>query len=126
MSNPHSEHGMPARKPTPGHDSSWWNTALVVLCVLLSYLVAMQFDQIDELEQQLIQEQLDDAAHMGVIEREVTDKIAQAYAQGQRDAVASLNSKAALQVAQLCQAWRYQLQAAEPDAVVARSYEIGG
>lgn len=109
MSSPHTEHGMP-KKAAAKTEPSWWNTILVVICVVLAYLVARQNDEITELRQDIVQEHLDAQIDMGTIEREATQKIAAAYAQGQRDALAALKPDTALQVAQLCQAWRYQRQ----------------
>lgn len=108
MSSPHTEHGLPGTpQPNQAQPSSWWNTALIICCVVLVYLVAMQNDQIDELQQDIIQQQLDNDYDLGQYERLATAKIAAAYAQGQRDAIDALKPQSALQVAQLCQAWRY-------------------
>lgn len=132
MSSPHTEHGMPT-KAAAKSDPSWWNTMLVVICIVLAYLVARQNDEITELRQDVIQEHLDAQIDMGAIEREATQKIAAAYAQGQRDALAALKPDTALQVAQLCQAWRYQRQSdqapddlADSTAVAAIDSRAGG
>lgn len=114
MSSPHTEHGL-HHQPKPGKPSSanteptWWNTILIVFCIVLAYLVAMQNDELDDLRMDLIQQQLDSQIDLGHVERLAVLKIADAYAQGQRDALDSLQPQAAMQVAQLCQAWHYQV-----------------
>ena len=103
--HPHRQHGAVNRN-RPGYD--WALAALFVEVIVSLYGLAGAWDEQSQLETQLVNAQLKHAADMGDAERDWSARVAAAYAQGQRDAVAGLTAGQGLEFAKACQAARMQ------------------
>lgn len=123
MSSPHTEHGLAVGQGQRQAQAqqSWLTRVLIVLCLLLVYALAQKND---ELDRQRLQAQQAAQLHqhdLGTAHLEASRRIADAYAQGQRDAIDALQPDSALQVAQLCQAWRHRAESAMAQAPLTSS-----
>lgn len=80
--------------------------ALVIIAIGLAYVLAMAWDDAANAEWRYEQAMLSKAEAMGESEREWTARVAAAYAQGQRDAMAALTDQQGLEFAKACRAFR--------------------
>lgn len=123
MSSPHTEHGLAVGQGQHQAQAqqSWLTRVLIVICLLLVYAVAQRNDELDSLRLHAKQAEQLHQHDLGTAQLEASRRIANAYAQGQRDAIDALQPDSALQVAQLCQAWRHRSEFAMAQAPVTSS-----
>lgn len=124
MSSPHTEHGLAVGQGQHQAQSqqSWLTRVLIVICLLLVYAVTQKNDELDRLRLHALQAKQLHQHDLGTAQLEATRLAANAYAQGQRDAIDALQAESALQVAQLCQAWRHRTESALAQAPMTSSH----
>lgn len=93
--------------------------ALIIVTIVSVYAVASEWDQHADEEDHQIDVQLARAAERGQLEREWSEKVARAYAQGQRDSLTSMKRRDRMSVAQTCQAWLHRDDAVLTGSAVA-------
>lgn len=106
MSNSHIEHGLTHRPITkPGASTHTPMVVLIIALIFGMYGLVSHWDNQADLETQIINMQLAHAAQRAVDEQDLAWRISDAYAQGQRDAMAAVKATpTGLALAQACQA----------------------
>lgn len=79
--------------------------ALFIITIISVYALALEWDQRAGEEDHQIDVQLARAAERGQLEREWSQRVALAYAQGQRDSLTAMKRRDGMSIAQTCQAW---------------------
>jgi hypothetical protein len=100
--NQHRQHGM---EPISKGDKAWRRfvvISMMIMGILYLYGIAHTWDERAEAEDRIIQVQLRQLAERGDIERKALQRVADAYAQGQRDALRGMSDQQSAEFAQAC------------------------
>jgi hypothetical protein len=95
----------PGRPATNQAASFAWSVAALLL-ILAAYGLASSWDAHAQAEDQVISAQLQFAAERAEAAQAEASRVAEAYAQGQRDAMRNISEPEGVALAQACAAWR--------------------